>query len=216
MRRAVDNNHFKFSEFAPAEFHDMAKLQNGDFSWIVPRKFLAFSGPLSKRRQLSDGQFSLLPEEYIPIMKSLGVTCIVRFNNKCYDRTVFTAAGIRHVDLFYEDGGNPTESILQAFLQLSEKETGAIAVHCKAGLGRTGTNIAAYMIKHYGYTAKEATAWCRLCRPGSVVGPQQQYLVSIENKMRLEGVSISSELSVFTHNYHSTNTVYLSGIVSRI
>ena len=94
-------------------------------------------------------------------MKNLGVSCIVRFNSKCYDRNVFIANGIRHVDLFYEDGGNPTETILQAFLTLCENERGAIAVHCKAGLGRTGTNIAAYMIKHYGYTVKESIAWCR-------------------------------------------------------
>lgn len=65
------------------------------------------------------------------------------------------------MDLYYEDGGNPTEEILQAFLQICETERGAIAVHCKAGLGRTGTNIAAYMMKHYGYTAKETIAWCR-------------------------------------------------------
>ena len=49
----------------------------------------------------------------------------------------------------------------QSFLQLCENEKGAIAVHCKAGLGRTGTNIAAYMMKHYQYTARETIAWCR-------------------------------------------------------
>ena len=73
----------------------------------------------------------------------------------------FSFAFYRHVDLYYEDGGNPSEEILQAFLQLCETERGAIAVHCKAGLGRTGTNIAAYMMKHYGYTARETMAWCR-------------------------------------------------------
>lgn len=62
---------------------------------------------------LSEGVYTLRPEEYIPILKSLGVTCIVRFNTKCYDRMVYVNAGIRHVDLYYEDGGNPTDAILQ-------------------------------------------------------------------------------------------------------
>lgn len=75
----------------------------------------------------------------------------------------------------------------QAFLSTCENEKGAIAVHCKAGLGRTGTNIAAYMMKHYGYSARETTAWCRVCRPGCVVGPQQQYLETIQERMWAEG-----------------------------
>lgn len=50
-------------------------------------------------------------------------------------------------------------------------------MHCKAGLGRTGTNIAAFLIKNLRFTAPEAIAWCRMCRPGSIVGPQQQFLL---------------------------------------
>jgi hypothetical protein len=103
---------------------------------------------------------------------------------------------LRHVDLYYEDGANPTDAILQAFLQLCEHEKGAIAVHCKAGLGRTGTNIAAYMIKHYHYTAREATAWHRICRPGSIVGPQQHYLCTKEEQLRKDGVSYRLRYSI--------------------
>lgn len=136
---------------------------------------------------MSPGVFTLTPEQYVPLFKDLNVTCVVRFNEKMYDRRVFLNHGIRHVDLFYEDGGNPTDAILNAFLQLCEQERGAIAVHCKAGLGRTGTNIAAYMMKHYGYSAKEAIAWCRVCRPGCVVGPQQQYLSVMEAKLWRDG-----------------------------
>jgi len=45
-----------------------------------------------------------------------------------------------------------------------------------AGLGRTGTLIACYMMKHYRLTAAECVAWIRIARPGSIIGPQQHYL----------------------------------------
>jgi cell division cycle 14 len=188
MYKAVSLGHFNYKEFNLQSFTSISHLQNGDFSWIIPNKFVAFSGPIAnKKREISSGVYTLNPEEYIPLFRKLGVKCIIRFNSKCYDRTIYTSAGIKHVDLYYEDGGNPTENILQSFLQICENEKGAFAVHCKAGLGRTGTNIAAYMIKHYNYSAKETIAWCRICRPGSVVGPQQQFLSSIEEKLKREG-----------------------------
>jgi len=45
-----------------------------------------------------------------------------------------------------------------------------------AGLGRTGSLIGCYLMKHYRFTAGEAVAWIRVCRPGSVIGPQQNFL----------------------------------------
>jgi cell division cycle 14 len=60
-------------------------------------------------------------------------------------------------------------------------------VHCKAGLGRTGTCIGAYIMKHYRFTAREIIGWMRVCRPGSVIGPQQQFLESIQARMWAEG-----------------------------
>lgn len=45
-----------------------------------------------------------------------------------------------------------------------------------AGLGRTGTLIGCYLMKHYHFTAPEAIAWIRICRPGSIIGQQQNWL----------------------------------------
>lgn len=49
-------------------------------------------------------------------------------------------------------------------------------LYFSAGLGRTGSLIGAYIMKHYNFTALEAIAWLRLCRPGSVIGHQQQWM----------------------------------------
>ena len=61
-------------------------------------------------------------------------------------------------------------------MAIVENTQHAVAVHCKAGLGRTGTVICAYMMHEAGMTAEEAIVYCRLCRPGSVVGCQQHFL----------------------------------------
>ncbi|AIN95959.1 tyrosine phosphatase, putative [Leishmania panamensis] len=67
---------------------------------------------------------------------------------------------------------------------LTSGEKGAVAVHCLAGLGRTGTMLAVYMMRHYGFTARAVIGWLRLCRPGSISGVQQQYLDAMERRLR--------------------------------
>lgn len=80
-------------------------------------------------------------------------------------------------------------SILQRVVASFEKvpHHKGFAVHCKAGLGRTGTCIGAYIMKHYRMTAKEVIGWMRICRPGMVIGPQQQFLEKIQSLMWQEG-----------------------------
>ena len=42
-------------------------------------------------------------------------------------------------------------------------------------------------MKHYKFTAAETIGWLRLCRPGSVLGPQQHWLEEQQHVMWQEG-----------------------------
>lgn len=123
------------------------------------------------------------PEDYIPIFKKFNITLVIRLNKPQYEARVFEAAGIRHLDLYFIDGSTPSKEIVEKFLSVVESNQGAIAVHCKAGLGRTGTLIALYAMKHYRFCAADFIAWIRILRPGSILGPQQYYLVQMQKEM---------------------------------
>ena len=46
-----------------------------------------------------------------------------------------------------------------------------------------------WMMKHLRFTANECIGWLRIVRPGSVIGPQQQYLKDQEQRMWTVGAS---------------------------
>ena len=91
--------------------------------------------------------------------------------------------GIKHKEMYFLDGTTPPDHIVTEFIETAEKEKGAIAVHCKAGLGRTGSLIGLYVMKHFGFPPAAFTGWIRIARPGSILGPQQNYLVQMDKKM---------------------------------
>ncbi|XP_070933570.1 dual specificity protein phosphatase CDC14B isoform X11 [Macaca nemestrina] len=186
VKKAMQYGFLNFNSFNLDEYEHYEKAENGDLNWIIPDRFIAFCGPHSRAR-LESGYHQHSPETYIQYFKNHSVTTIVRLNKRMYDAKRFTDAGFDHHDLFFADGSTPTDAIVKEFLDICENAEGAIAVHCKAGLGRTGTLIACYIMKHYRMTAAETIAWVRICRPGSVIGPQQQFLVMKQTSLWLEG-----------------------------
>jgi cell division cycle 14 len=164
---------YDYKTFDVQEYQHYEKVENGDLNWTLPGKFVSFSGPLNQ----TDRYGSFTPEDYVPIFKKMGVTTVIRLNKPQYDRQKFIKAGIKHHELYFLDGTTPPDNIVTEFLNIVEKEKGAIAVHCKAGLGRTGSLIALYTMKHYGFPAAAFTGWIRIARPGSILGPQQNYLL---------------------------------------
>eukprot|EP00877_Chromochloris_zofingiensis_P013433 jgi/Chrzof1/8343/Cz03g06260.t1 len=168
------------------EYEHYEQVENGDMNWILPGKLMAFSGPAARSTDYV-GFRAMVPEDYWEVFKKRGITTVVRLNKKVYDRKRFLDGGLRHHELYFPDGSCPSEAILMKFLEIAEHEPGALAIHCKAGLGRTGVLICSYLMKHYRFTAEEVIGYIRICRPGSVIGPQQNFIKDIQNLMWHEG-----------------------------
>ncbi|KAM7387855.1 hypothetical protein PAMP_024067 [Pampus punctatissimus] len=192
IRKALQHGFFNFETFDVDEYEHYERVENGDLNWIVPGKFLAFSGPHPKTK-IENGYPLHAPEAYFPYFRKHNVTTVIRLNKKIYDSKRFTDAGFDHYDLFFLDGSTPSDIITRRFLHICESTDGAVAVHCKAGLGRTGSLIGCYLMKHYRFTAGEAIAWIRICRPGSVIGPQQHFLEEKQASLWLLGDSQRSQ-----------------------
>ncbi|KAM6128735.1 LOW QUALITY PROTEIN: dual specificity protein phosphatase CDC14A [Phoenicopterus ruber ruber] len=205
INKALQHGFFDFKTFDVDEYEHYERGGKWDFNWIVPGKFLAFSGPHPKSK-LENGILNLLmhsmiffpayplhaPEAYFPIFKKHNVHINHRLN-KIYEAKRFTDAGFEHYDPVLIDGSTPSDSLVQRFLNICENADGAIAVHCKGIWGRTGTLIACYIMKHYKFTHAEAIAWIRICRPGSIIGPQQHFLEEKQAMLWLEGDLIRSK-----------------------
>uniref|UniRef100_A0A3Q3KK39 Uncharacterized protein n=1 Tax=Monopterus albus TaxID=43700 RepID=A0A3Q3KK39_MONAL len=189
IRKALQHGFFDFETFDVDEYEHYERVENGDMNWIVPGKFLAFSGPHPKTK-IENGYPLHAPEAYFPYFRKHNVTTVIRLNKKIYDAKRFTDAGFDHYDLFFLDGSTPNDIITRRFLHICESAEGAAPV---AGLGRTGTLIGCYLMKHYRFTAGEAISWIRICRPGSVIGPQQNFLEEKQATLWLLGDSERSQ-----------------------
>ncbi|CAI2733833.1 unnamed protein product [Schistosoma spindalis] len=226
VNKALLNKFLDFDTFDLQEYEHFEKVENGDLSWIIPNKFLAFCGPHSQTK-IENGYPLHSPEAYFPYFRKRNVTTIIRLNKKVYDAKRFTNAGFAHYDLFFTDGSCPSDHIMNRFLEICENVSGAIAVHCKAGLGRTGTLIGCYLMKHYKLTSREVIGWIRICRPGSIIGPQQHWLdlkqpicwqfgeIYRENQRQLTTTHLVESSMSSDEDFNVTETVKLQNAVKK-
>jgi len=202
LHRAVLLGWYSPNTFDAGEYDYLDNPGNGDMNMVSP-KFMAFKGPKDRCAGPCEvEEFTFPPVHFTEVFRDKGITAVVRLNEPTtYDPEPFTQAGIRHYDLYFDDCTVPSNALVLRFLEICEQEQG-VAVHCRAGLGRTGSLIAAYFMKTYGFTASECIGWLRIVRPGSIIGTQQQYLHWLERT--LNGSAPCGPASVITDTHVAT------------
>ena len=131
------------------------------FSWI-DRPLLA---ALARPEALEDLEW----------LRAQGIQLLLSLTEEPPPRRWINDAGLLLVHIPVVDMEAPTpeqlEKALAAIVQAKEQNMG-VAVHCEAGLGRTGVIVACYLVTQ-GLTAKKAMEIVRQLRPGSIETEEQ-------------------------------------------
>jgi atypical dual specificity phosphatase len=125
------------------------------FSWVDSPRLAALSYP--------DG-------DDLRWLRENGIDIVMTLTEEPLPRQWVNEAGILAVHLPVRDMSAPSLDLLEAAVETisNAKESGmAVAVHCMAGIGRTGTVLAAYFVNE-GLTAEDAIRKVRQLRRGRV------------------------------------------------
>ncbi len=137
-----------------------------NFSWLIEGEIAGMAKPAS-----SVNDFEFLREEGLEAIVSLSE---IPLSEVLIEEFGFT---VKHIPI--RDFEAPTLEQIEDFITFAEKARGEgkkLAVHCDAGIGRTGTILACYLISK-GYSAIKAIEVVRIKRPGSIETIEQEGLV---------------------------------------
>ena len=144
--------------------------------WVIPEILAGMPMPFvhRERRMYRGGPLNAYPDE-LPNLWDAGIRAVVSLLNIPSDAAVYESAGFSFLCLPIPDGGAPTTEQAVEFLRFMISRRNAqqpVAVHCEAGIGRTGTMIAAYLISQ-GFDATTAINGVRTVESRAIETPRQ-------------------------------------------
>src|SRR6185436_14537619 len=144
--------------------------------WVIPGVLAGMPMPfVHLERRMAGGGALASHEDELPTLHLAGVRAVVSLLNLPSDASVYESAGFSFLCLPVPDGGAPTFEQATEFVRFVEAQRIAqrpVAVHCEAGLGRTGTLLATYLVAR-GESATGAIQRVRAVEKVAVETPRQ-------------------------------------------
>ena len=162
------NNIFSLNNFDYRYYAYSTNLETVDFN-IICDNILVTRSPQDNNE--------LLTLKKIFLKNNIKTLIKLNLDNNYHEDLIKDKINI--IDLNFNDGSLPELNIIEKFMNIINT-TEKIAIHCKAGLGRSGLLICLWLITQRGFSTKEAIAWLRMIRPGCVHGYQGHFIETLE------------------------------------
>jgi atypical dual specificity phosphatase len=118
-------------------------------------------------------------------IKSRGIDAVISLTEYPLPREWIEQLGMEYAYFPIEDHSAPDPETLKEIVDkiLAMVSGGRrVLVHCAAGLGRTGTVLAAYLVASKGLSAEEAISAVRRLRPGSIELIQEISIIEFQRR----------------------------------